>query len=68
MSRYPLDVKATMSMEIYSETIHRIKDMEERKINKIKTPKDLLEFLIKKDHPRKQWDLRSTKSSNSKQV
>ena len=68
MSRYPSDVEDAMSMEICSETVHRIKNMEERKIKKIKTLKDLPESLIKKDHPRKQWDLRSTKIPNSKQV
>ena len=66
MSRYPSDVEDSMSMEICSENVRRIKNMEERKIKKIRTPEDLPESLIKKDHPRKQWDLRSTKSPNSK--
>ena len=48
-------------MDICSEIVHKIKNQEVRKIKKIKTPKDLPEFLISKDQPRKQRDPRFQK-------
>ena len=48
-------------MDISLEIVHRIKNQEERKIKKIKMPKDLPKFLIRKDQPRKPRDLRFAK-------